>query len=521
MSVETFSVIDHVQGPLRGSRQILTGHHHGIGTGDGAFIHFPTHGVLDVLPRHATLRQDGDAYQIRAADDAPVFVNGEQVAEQVLRHGDLIRLGQNGPLLRYRVVVGSLRQHIISPRMPVYKPMKEVLDDCVECAKENSNSAIITGMRILRNLPKDISTQTSPVTRVLSLGMLFILVSILGLLTVRLSNLESQLNVQTEAIAQRLGLVEKERQITAEELRRIRSDIVLASDQLSEFKSENGDVAGVIQRAFRSIVFVQASYGFSNESGEMMRAVVGLNGEPILDSKGRLMPTFRGKGPVLDKKYTGTAFVASSDGLLISNHHVAEPWLFDEESRSAISNGLVPVLIKMVGYLPNSSEPFDVSLVEASKVADLALLRCSGITVDVPMLELSVRAPELGQSVLVIGYPTGIRALLARTDPVLVDSLLRSSPNLDFWNVAKYLADTGSIAPLITRGIIGQITPSAIVYDAETTHGGSGGPVIGLDGRVVAINTAIMGEFGGSNLGVPAQAARDLLLSHLRSSDGQ
>ena len=184
-----------------------------------------------------------------------------------------------------------------------------------------------------------------------------------------------------------------------------------------------------------------------------------------------------------------------------------------------MSRGFSPVVIKMIGFLPDSNEPFDVSLVEASNSADVALLRCSGITTEVPALRLSEKAPELGQSVLVLGYPTGIRALLARTNPAFVDSLLQIRPEPDFWQMAKKLADSGHVAPLVTRGIVGQITPSAIVYDAETTHGGSGGPVIGLDGRVVAVNAAVVGDFGGSNLGVPVSAARELILRHLPLTD--
>ncbi|NIT68822.1 MAG: hypothetical protein GWN51_17705, partial [Gemmatimonadetes bacterium] len=68
----------------------------------------------------------------------------------------------------------------------------------------------------------------------------------------------------------------------------------------------------------------------------------------------------------------------------------------------------------------------------------------------------------------------------------------------------EHLARGGYVAPLATVGIIGQTTEVAIVYDAETTHGGSGGPVLDLDGEVIAVNAAILPEFGGSNLGVPA-----------------
>ena len=73
------------------------------------------------------------------------------------------------------------------------------------------------------------------------------------------------------------------------------------------------------------------------------------------------------------------------------------------------------------------------------------------------------------------------------------------------------LAASGLIAPLSSGGIVGQATGAAIVYDAETTHGGSGGPVLNLRGEVVAVNAAIIPEFGGSNLGVPATRIAPLL----------
>ena len=50
-----------------------------------------------------------------------------------------------------------------------------------------------------------------------------------------------------------------------------------------------------------------------------------------------------------------------------------------------------------------------------------------------------------------------------------------------------------------------------MVYDAQTTNGGSGGPVLSTTGEVVAINSAVLPEFGGSNLGVPAEQARRML----------
>ena len=113
---------------------------------------------------------------------------------------------------------------------------------------------------------------------------------------------------------------------------------------------------------------------------------------------------------------------------------------------------------------------------------------------------------------LVIGFPLGIRARMARTSPEFVEGL-RDAGITDCWEVAERLSRAGHVTPLASRGIVGQVTTQNVVYDAETTSGGSGGPVLTLDGQVVAINAAILPEFGGSNLGVPAARARELLSS--------
>jgi len=50
-----------------------------------------------------------------------------------------------------------------------------------------------------------------------------------------------------------------------------------------------------------------------------------------------------------------------------------------------------------------------------------------------------------------------------------------------------------------------------ILFDAATAVGGSGGPLVDLEGRVVAINYGILRAFRGANFAVPARFAADLL----------
>ena len=57
----------------------------------------------------------------------------------------------------------------------------------------------------------------------------------------------------------------------------------------------------------------------------------------------------------------------------------------------------------------------------------------------------------------------------------------------------------------------GRVHEGRIIYDAPTAIGGSGAPVINLNGEVVAINTALMKEFAGTNFGIPIDYALNLL----------
>ena len=207
---------------------------------------------------------------------------------------------------------------------------------------------------------------------------------------------------------------------------------------------------------------------------------------------------------------TGTGFIANQDGLILTNRHVALPWENNQAVAGFVERGVVPRMWRFVGFLPGSTEGFAVNIAVASEQADVAVLRGEGLRGAAPPLRLSGVPPDPGAEVIVLGYPLGIRALMARAGDAVVQSI-QAEPDLDFWSVAERLAHGQHIAPLASRGIVGQITNQAVVYDAETTSGGSGGPVLGLDGTVFAVNFGVLPEFGGSNLGVPAALARALL----------
>ena len=69
------------------------------------------------------------------------------------------------------------------------------------------------------------------------------------------------------------------------------------------------------------------------------------------------------------------------------------------------------------------------------------------------------------------------------------------------------------IRPLSTQGHIGDITSQRIVYDAQTSEGGSGGPVFGSNGKVIGINQAMLLN-SPANFGVPIRYGIELLKKH-------
>ncbi len=78
-------------------------------------------------------------------------------------------------------------------------------------------------------------------------------------------------------------------------------------------------------------------------------------------------------------------------------------------------------------------------------------------------------------------------------------------------SILAELAARNLIRPAVTQGRLGDVLKDKIVYDAQTTSGGSGGPLFSQRAKVVVINFAIVKNFGGSNFGIPVRFAHALL----------
>jgi CheY-like chemotaxis protein len=282
---------------------------------------------------------------------------------------------------------------------------------------------------------------------------------------------------------------------------------------LRQAHSELSAAQQIIHSYADSVCLIHAVVAFRDKStGKRLRYVgISPDGRPIMDHQGNPEVSLEGSGPDVLVHAFGTGFLVSTDGQVLTNHHVAEPWWNNDELNSMTSQGLEPVMDRLEAYFPGSPLTFPLSIVKISPDADLALIHAELRNLKRPPLIIdgSKKASVSGESVVLMGYPTGIDAILARADDATIREIAAASQG-DLNEVLSELAKRRLIYPVITQGHLGDVLPDKIIYDAQTTSGGSGGPLFDPQGRVIGINYAIIQGFGGSNFGIPSRFATAL-----------
>ncbi|MFC9786618.1 S1C family serine protease [Rhodococcus sp. NPDC127528] len=177
----------------------------------------------------------------------------------------------------------------------------------------------------------------------------------------------------------------------------------------------------------------------------------------------------------------GSGIVLSSDGLILTNNHVAAGAGPDGKLAVAFSDGSTATA-KLVGTDPTS---------------DIAVIKVDGRT-DLTPIELGTSADlQVGQPVVAIGSPLGLAGTVTSG---IISSLNR---------------------PVSTSGESGNQNTviDAIQTDAAINPGNSGGALVNMDGKLIGINTAIAtlggeaasGQQGGSiglGFAIPVDQAR-------------
>jgi len=459
--------LEHLTGPARGTMTWLPAEALDICTPGGHILRVAAANQCGDRMLLARLHPADDGFEIEACPDSPLWVNGDRVESKHLEHGDLVEFGEQGPLCRYYLSAGG---------KPVRKTLMEIISDSADYFRVSRKPVSQKLGRASRNMGASLSRQTT----------IFFRAGVIVALAVAVF-------------------------FQFQSSRQLDRDLEQASTRIEVLEQQSAAVREVISNAAQSVIFLQGAFGYrETETGNMLRYAVDEEGNVLRLPMGPPVLTLEGDGPVAENNFTGTSFVLADGGLMLSNRHVALPWEQDVRLETMSKRGLEPVMISFRGYAPGTDSAFDVETGEVSEEADLVLLHSEGLEKAGSGLVLGDEQPGPGSRVIVMGYPTGLRALLARAGEDFIEKI-DDEDDVDYHKLADELARAGHIKPLSSLGIVAQVSDSALVYDADTTHGGSGGPVLNMKGEVVAVNAAIIPGYTGSNIGVPVRFVRELL----------
>lgn len=181
---------------------------------------------------------------------------------------------------------------------------------------------------------------------------------------------------------------------------------------------------------------------------------------------------FGGAGPMSSgfPRGMGSGFIISKDGVVVTNHHVVV--------------GATALEVKLA-----DGRRFKATLLGSDQFTDLAVLQVEGAK-KLPALSFGDSSKlRVGDYVIAIGSPLGLESTV-----------------------------TTGIVSAKGRGDLGLYRDSYLDFvqtDAAISPGSSGGPLVDLDGRVVAVNTAVAGPGNGLGFSIPVDQAK-IIIPQLR-----
>jgi serine protease Do len=164
---------------------------------------------------------------------------------------------------------------------------------------------------------------------------------------------------------------------------------------------------------------------------------------------------------------SGSGFLISPDGEILTNHHVVE--------------GAGRLMVTLA-----DGRTFRARVVGADPDTDVALIKVDGVSA-LPVVELGDSAAlRVGEWVCAIGNPLGYEHTV-----------------------------TVGVVSYLGRKLFDESLDDFIQTDAAIDFGNSGGPLIDPTGKVIGINTAVSSEGAHIGFAVPINQAREVL-GHLR-----
>ncbi|MBT8454345.1 MAG: trypsin-like peptidase domain-containing protein [Deltaproteobacteria bacterium] len=207
----------------------------------------------------------------------------------------------------------------------------------------------------------------------------------------------------------------------------------------------------------RAVAFETALTGVAES---VSSSVVSIRVEVSRPMNNGLPSFFGGQGQGGIVRGGGSGVILRSDGYILTNNHVVK-----EATR-------IDVRLR-------NGKRYPATLVGADSATDLAMLKIDARGLPQAEFASSERA-RVGQFVIAIGSPFGL----------------------------DYTVTTGVLSAKGRGGIGANEIEDYLQTDASINPGNSGGPLVDLQGRVLGINTMIIGRGSGIGFAIPAEIAQ-------------
>jgi serine protease Do len=183
---------------------------------------------------------------------------------------------------------------------------------------------------------------------------------------------------------------------------------------------------------------------------------------------------------------TGTGFVVSADGLIITNRHLLRDWEYNHP-RPGVTGRITKVEVIFPGQKREQAWIAQLARLADSPEIDVAILKINSKT-DLPRVhgvEAELDEIKQGDEVAVMGYPLGMDLL--------------------------QLTNDDRLEPSLSTGVVSRISHDTVQLHLSAYQGGSGGPVLDRRGHVIGILTANVGNAEDIAFSIPVSVAFELI----------
>lgn len=365
------------------------------------------------------------------------WINGIRTNNASLRNDDIITLGKDGPSIRVHIEYDKndhpLNIETASPSKKIHKDVigRKTLFEIMGLERQKTEKGI---KKINKRLYH-------------TWGVIFFVICFSALLGWRGYEVYTDLRNTDDMIQN--ALTDGDRAIIAEieELKKrgeaTDKNIAALKYGYESLKQALPAMNSVLKEARKSVVRITTVYDIV-ESGTERKAVY--DGKPC--------------------RFTslGSGFCVKENGYIITNAHIASPWLFNPE---LLENKLSGKRLSISVTFDGEDEPLSAEVKAIDKENDLAILKINKSSC--PYIKLSANLPSAGEQVVILGFP----ALVETGD-------LR----------ATCMVIGGNVSRVDSNG--------SILYSMITHSGNSGGPVIMSSGEVAAIHSSGLYSDNGS-----------------------